>query len=839
MRHRIIYQGLLIILTCSVSFALPGKQTGTLPDKTLAKTLGWTLAVDRFCGGYYLDLPFTEGALRSDNHIEITGSEGLFSFHGTSKGSGKITITRTAQEISADHVHLFRDPVSEKLRTFTLNGHIILREPRTLVIAEEGSFDLRTKEELLRDVIYRTTLTHSQTVRDPRTLKKAQPILEPSAFGQASVFKKTGTGLIELMNATYSTCPPVAKAWHLYASRVTLNKTSGRGTATHARLYLGKVPVFYTPWLNFPIDARRQTGFLPPAFGSSGKVGNWIRVPFYWNMAPNYDLTLTPALLAKRSLQLTGLFRYLTAKSNGRILVTALPNDYTFNAFQLASKEQFSNSSDNMIQAELRRLLHAPSIRSAVTILDDTRFDAHWSSHIDYNRVSDDYYLRDLNSNLNEVTNNQLLQEGSLAYESQFWQFTGRLQGYQALHPLDEVSSVQNQYARLPQLSLSGYRPDGPFGLQGFASAELTRFALSPTPGSQTLLPTGNRIHIQPGLSLPIERTWFYVTPRLQFALTEYRLVSQTAPASNNPTRSLPLFDTHAGLFFDRDFHSAGTQWRQTLEPEIYYNYVPFRNQNNLPLFDTSNNTLTYDQLFIYNRFNGLDRIGDTSQISYGITSRLINGESGLEKAHVGIGQILYFKDRLVTIGTPSPDNQYDKSPLTGVLSWQITPEWGMSVDSIWNVRTNAFDNQTVALAYHLNTQQTVNFGYSFIRGGDLQQGDIPNSNASNLSQTDLSFAWPISNHWNVVGRWTQNWNHHHFQNLLYGLEYDTCCWAVRLVAARAFVGLNPAGTTFQYDTGISFEFALKGLGSISNSDPSQLLSNSIAGYQSNFGQIT
>jgi LPS-assembly protein len=286
---------------------------------------------------------------------------------------------------------------------------------------------------------------------------------------------------------------------------------------------------------------------------------------------------------------------------------------------------------------------------------------------------------------------------------------------------------------------------------------------------------------------------------------------------------------------------------RQTLEPKMYYTYVPYKNQSQIPIFDTTINTLTYDQLFTYNRFSGLDRLGDANQISLGVTTRFIDQESGYEKISAGIGQIFYFENRRVTLCTgpsscneviDSPENTNNRSPLSAVLSYNLNPHWNATSYTIWDSQEKEFNNQTFTLQYARDLQRAISFSYSYVRNGDLPQN--PESqvgkSATNLSQTDFSFTWPVSRDWSTVARWTENWNRSRFQNLLYGLQYDTCCWAVRVVAGRTFNNLTP-NDTYQYNSEFYIQFALKGLGNFGTGNPGQILNNASIANQTNFGQ--
>ncbi|HLB58376.1 MAG TPA: LPS-assembly protein LptD, partial [Gammaproteobacteria bacterium] len=326
----------------------------------------------------------------------------------------------------------------------------------------------------------------------------------------------------------------------------------------------------------------------------------------------------------------------------------------------------------------------------------------------------------------NAITQNQLLQQAEADYKGQYWNFIGRVQGYQTLHPVGEPT-VQSQYTRIPQLVLEGEYPSE-WGLDYFIANDLSRFDIRDTPGSPNKFPMGNRLNVQPGIGYPFNRPYFYIDPRLQFAFTKYDIGHIDNGTSSNPSRALPIFDIHSGLYFDRNLMIFARSFRQTLEPQIYYTYVPYRNQNNIPIFDTTVNTLNYDQLFMYNRFSGLDRIADANQISAGVTTRFIDQQSGLEKVRAGLGQIFYFKNRRVTlcydpvICNPLPvlaENRRNRSPLSGMLTYNLNPNWSATATTIWNSYTDQLDNQTVTLQYERDPKRVINVAYSFVRNGD------------------------------------------------------------------------------------------------------------------------
>lgn len=841
----------------TVIAATAGQSYPSLARDTLASQLGWQWSDENNCGGFYIEAPFHYTVDAAHQHsVEVTSDQTLFSQRGTSILEGQVVVNRYGQQLTSKKAYLYRDPVTGKLSAIDLIGNVHFREPNTLVIAKVGRYDFQTKSKSLSDAIYRTSMI-GNTVVGPKVsqaeMQTTRKVTTTTAWGRAGEFRQAEPRIYELKDASYSTCSPAKPTWILKGSHIVLNKNTGRGYATNVRILVHGIPVFYSPYLNFPIDKRRKTGFLFPTIGAKSNWGPFVLAPFYWNMAPNYDLTITPGWLEKRGVQLANYFRYLTSTSSGSLYASVLPNDHLFATFQENNRINPPvappGQSPNVTNAEVNRLFNASDTRRSFRWREASFFNPHWSSHVDINYVSDDYYLRDFGENFNQLTANQLLQEGDIYYKNKHWNFTGRLQAYQTLHPYN-VPQVLNVYKRFPQFILNADYPDEKFGLEYFLNSEVTHFDYLKTPGMLDNYPVGNRFHVQPGVSLPLSWPYFYITPRFQLALSEYDLHNLSDTISKpNLKRAVPIMDVASGFLFTRDVHFLNTAYQQTLEPQFYYTYIPYRNQARIPIFDTTVNTLTYDQIFNYNRFTGIDRIGDANQLGIGLTSRLIDQESGFEKVRIGVGGIIYFANRLVTLCTkdtpnctnisdvPSNHSNYQRlSPLTGVIDYHINPSWSANANAIWNPISKQLDNTTVGLHYEPAPQHIINLTYSYARGGDILSGIAQNDPSNNLKSTDFSFAWPVFENWSMVGRWSQNWNHRHLQNLLYGVQYDTCCWAVRFVGGRSYVGIDPTNHNKpKYIPAVYLQFSLKGLGNVGR-DPSGPLST-IAGYNTQFGQ--
>lgn len=860
MSARITRMLLLIMGIANMPVAIAANQPPVTPLSAamIAQELGWVPSSDTNCGGYYLDQPFdyATGDANRDT-VSLTGSQALFSQHGTTVLEGKVSLVRFGQQVTANKGLLYRDPNTGKLSSVELLGNVHLREPNTLVIAKHGTYDFKTNNKTLMDIVYRTSLLNGKQIAGPNVekskIQQERVVTGSTAWGTAGEFAQTEPQIYDMYRTSFSTCPPINPAWRVKASHIILNKNTGRGHAINARIYVKSVPVFYMPYFNFSIDNQRKSGFLWPSFGIStpstktySGMGMYFLTPYYWNMAPNYDMTITPGILVQRGFRITDKFRYLNTLGHGAVNIGVLPNDRLFQTFQEYAANQYGGSTNINTQADLSRLENASTTRKSFAWNDDTHFNEHWSTHVDFSYAGDDYYLRDFGGSLTEVTQNQLLQEGDLYYKSDHYNFIGRLQAYQTLHPVDE-SVFENQYRRVPQLILNVQYPNQALGLEYFLNTEATHFDIRDTPGAIGTDPLANRFHLQPGISLPLYWPYFYINPRAQVSMTSYNLYeTQTISKPSSAQRTIPIFDMAMGLALSRNVTLFKNMYQQTLEPQLYYTYIPYRNQASIPIFDTTVNTLTYDQIFNYNRFSNIDRIGDANQLGFGISTTFLDSETGFQKIRAGIGDIVYFSRRRVTLCNMSgecvdnpynPANHWRLSPISGLINYGVNPAWNLESNALFNPISKQLGNASVGLHYKPDEKHLLNLSYGYVFNQDPLSGSVVTSAQDNLKLTDFSFSWPVTEDLSAVGRWSQNWNQQHLQNLLYGLQYDTCCWAVRLVGGRAFIGLNPNQNNIpQYNNEFFIQFALKGLGNIGSGNPSGLLS-SINGYNTQFGQ--
>ncbi|MCF3991986.1 LPS-assembly protein LptD, partial [Pseudomonas aeruginosa] len=510
-----------------------------------------------------------------------------------------------------------------------------------------------------------------------------------------------------------------------------------------------------------------------------------------------------------------------------------------------------------------------------------TGLDSRWLAEVDYTRISDPYYFQDLDTDLGVGSTTYVNQRGSVTYRGDT--FTGRLnlQGYQLATTTDVTP-----YNRLPQVTFDGFLPYNPGGLKFDYKTEFVRFDRdlddgyyiadendpigSRVPRVDNNLKglaraNGDRAHLEPGMSLPMTRSWGYLTPTLKFLYTKYDLDldsqgKQTLTAydetfDSSQDRSLPLVKVDSGLYFDRDMTFAGTQFRQTLEPRAMYLYVPYKDQDNIPVFDTSEPSFSYDSLWRENRFSGRDRIGDANQLSLGVTTRFIE-PNGFERASLSAGQIYYFRDRRVQLpgltekdldrlratnpDLKDPDTDSWRSPYALMGQYRFNRDWRVSSDFNWNPNTSRTESGSAMFHYQPedNPNKVVNAGYRYredARRFNSSTGRFMYGREDDIiKQHDFSVIWPMVPQWSVLARWQYDYNKNRTLEAFGGFEYDSCCWKLRLIN-RYWLDVDDDAFLTQNakaDRGVFLQIVLKGLGGIVGNKTETFLDKGIQGYR-------
>ncbi len=574
----------------------------------------------------------------------------------------------------------------------------------------------------------------------------------------------------KLQDATYTTCPVDNDDWFLKVDRLDIDKTRNVGTARNASLHFLGVPILYTPWMDFALNDVRKTGVLAPTFGTTERSGLDVLVPYYLNLAPNYDATLYPRLLSKRGVQLGGEFRYVLPDLSGDNRLEYLPND------NVTDRSRWSAALNNTY-----------------------RLNAQTEAGINFNRVSDDDYFRDL-SNLTSITSlTHLNREAWVTTQHSLWNAELRAQSFQTLQDSTSTPIVE-PYARLPHARLGMAQTFGN-GLEFKLETEATRFA-HPT------LTEGTRVLAYPTLRMPLNYSYGFFTPQIGWHSSYYAL--DDSAAEQRITRNLPILSLDSGVTFDRPFHFAGEDFTQTLEPRAYYVYAPFRDQSTIPVFDTAQLDFSYAQMFTENQFIGGDRINDANQLTLAVTSRFTEASSGLERLQVTLGQRYYFSAQQVALPGISPRTS-NATDLLAAVSGQITRDW--RIDTAWQFDTQngTTIRQNLGASYRPAPGRALNFGYRFID--------------QTTEQIDLSAQWPLGKRWYGMARYNYSFQDNKLVEGLAGLEYNGGCWAVRGVFQRL------ATKEDQSTDALFFQLELNGMGRI-GANPLDVLKQSVPGYR-------
>ena len=813
----------------------------------LSEVLDWVVTdrgCGQLCGGFYREPllnPNNQPILPEDESVTFVNqvTEIRLTPDGTSMLIGEpVEIKQNGRLFNAKKVYLHRE--AKRIKSAELIGDVRLREQGRLLAGRRAHLDFTNGTARVDHARYRLAPNQRHTTQDAilptgEKVDGSFHIFSLNAWGKALRLNKLKDGLYKLYQASYTTCPPTRKHWHLEASRLFLDRDSGWGHAHHARLYIKDTPVFYWPYFTFPIDSRRKSGFLYPNYGYSNRHGATISVPYYWNIAPNYDMTMTPVSMSHRGFQLNNEFRYLTRHSRGALHLSGLIDDRAFRHFR--DRAVLSNFSQTGLQT-FSRLKDASDDRWFVHWADQSQWSPHWSSSLDYMAVSDDYYFEDFDRFRSSDSKNpeQLVQKINLKYSDVHWQVTLGLLNYQTLHPANQAP-LSGPYNQLPVFNFSGVYPNQSDGLIYSLSGQYVNFTHHRTPDSEAEVVVGQRVHLEPGIQFPIRRPYGYLIPEIKLMLTQYQLEHQAEGHQNNPSRVLPIFDVHSGLYFERETQWFGDGYRQTLEPEWYYLFVPKQGQDDLPLFDTLTTQITIPQMLRDNRFSGIDRIGDANQMAFVLTSRYLEAETGIERLKAQIGKILYFRDRDITFcqitGCEEMDglNHTDHfSPTVISLTYRLDPTWLMRADFVLPNDRPTPISQGISLNYHRDERHLFNLGYSdtqqqsnFQIGGiDINRNDQVLGTAPKLAWASTIWPVPLTNQWYFLGYANYDVSHHHGLGTFYGLEYNDCCWALRIISSRKFKYQEDQHHV--YDDSVLFQIVLKGLGQLGRGDEKGLL---------------
>ena len=582
-------------------------------------------------------------------------------------------------------------------------------------------------------------------------------LMGSSAKGSADEVSLDSGNHSMLRGLQFTTCPGENPEWLLTANELELDFEEGVGTVKGAKLRFFDIPFLYLPYMTFPIDDRRKSGFLYPFISTANDNGFEFSIPYYWNIAPNQDATITPRYFTERGFMLTGEYRFITPRTGGTLNFDYMRND---------TKTQDSR-------------FHYRFNHNAL-------FSQRWRSELLVDRVSDDQYFQDFSNSLAAASRQYLRSKVGIYGGGHYWTLAIIADDFQVVD--DSVNLLNEPYRRVPRIAFDIDRPLGLRGLRLRMDAELVYFNRDVDIGA-----TGSRFDVFPRLEWNMETNWGYVRPSAGYRYTSYDLNWHGLPGDTSPNRGTEIISLDSGIFFERDGRKGRVQ---TLEPRLFYLYVPYENQEGFPDFDSAPFTFGFSQLFHFNRFTGADRQSDANQLTLALTTRSINQSAGRELWSLSFGQIIYFETQRVLPDFSSDPLDDNVSPFIAEFVFHPTKRLSSRVNAQWNWQTNKFD---VAV-----------LGATFTAANGLHLGAEYRYRRDSLDQFDIRYYQSINERWRVLGRVNYSLLDSDLLAAEAGFEYDSCCWALRVVAKRFL--RNREG---DHRDAIYVQLLLKGLGNI------------------------
>lgn len=669
---------------------------------------------------------------------------------------------------SSDVTRLFGNQIVGEGEIYTLSGDVHIQRNERWLESDSATYN-ETTEDVYAKGNVRTADTLSSVIGQSAQFNLATDQgridtakyqwFERGARGAATTVLIDNSDQIRLQQATFTTCEEGHETWRIYANSVKLDNASGFGTASAALLTFKNVPIMFLPYMTFPINSQRKSGFLMPTLGHSEQLGTVVSIPYYLNLAPNYDATITPRNMTRRGVQFDNELRYLTQQQRGQLRVDYLPHDDVTGTNRLLAAYKHS-----------------------------ARLAQNWALELDLNHVSDVDYFKDFGNSLSRASTSYVEERLDLSYANSTSSFAGRLQGFQTLDRNTPTSA--RLYRLLPQLTYSTRSNWEDYNTALDFRAQLDRF-------DQRDRLRGTRLDFAPSISSSFQRVWGYAIPRITLRHTQYHLI-EVNESSTTLTRNLPILSLDGGVFFDREFTLAQQAQIQTIEPRLFYAYIPYQDQTNVPNFDSGATAFSFAQMFQENRFSGIDRIGDTQQLTAAITTRLIDGKTGAEQIRASIGQIFYLKDRQVGVLDERP-----RSNIAAEANATLNKEWTASAELIRNHEISKFDTIGVNMRYRDTQARVFNAYYRYVR--------------DSIDQSDYAFRLPLSSRWHAVGRWAYSNRDERVLETLFGLEYDSCCWGLRFIQRKYFTGPQ-VNSDEEYNRIWMIQLDLKGLTSLGDS---------------------
>ncbi|HIE0647508.1 TPA: LPS assembly protein LptD [Serratia marcescens] len=781
---------------------------------TLLATMIWTalysqhaladLAEQCMLGVPVYDKPLVSGDPNSQP-VTINADDSRADYPKSALFSGNVRVEQGNSTLTAKEVELNQTEKpgqTEPVRTVTATGDVHYSDNQIKLKGPKAWSNLNTKDTDVYEGDYQ--------------------MVGRQGRGDADKMKMRGANRYTILeNGTFTSCLPGDDSWSVVGSEVIHDREEQVAEVWNARFRIGGVPVFYSPYLQLPVGDKRRSGFLIPNAKYGSNNGFEFMLPYYWNIAPNYDATITPHYMSKRGLQWQTEFRYLVQPGLGLMEFDWLPDDKEY------SKEDPNNSTRWLFYWNHNGVM-----------------DQVWRFNVDYTKVSDYKYFTDLDSKYGSTTDGYATQKFSLGYANENWNATLSSKQFQIYDNTDRTLS--DTYKVQPQLDLNYYKNDlGPFDFHIYGQA--AKFT-SVNPYS----PDATRLHMEPTLNLPLTNGWASLNTEAKLMATHYQQDIPDGFAANYQSRKgavapdlddsvnrvLPQFKVDGKLVFERPMIWAEGA-TQTLEPRVQYLYVPYRDQSNIYTYDTTLLQTDYSGLFRDRTYSGLDRIASQNRVSTGVTTRIYD-DALVERFNASVGQIYYFSRSRTGDRMTGYDNNDDTGSVAwaGDTYWKIDDRWGLRGGLQYDTRLNSVSLGNGVVEYRQDAERVVQLNYryatpEYIKTA-LNTNEIP-AYQDGISQVGITGSWPIADRWAVVGAYYYDTRAKQSADQLVGLKYNTCCWAVTLGYERKVTDWNNSNNTSVYDNRVSFNVELRGLSSDHSLGSAEMLRSGILPYQRAF----
>ena len=670
--------------------------------------------------------------------------------------TGNVLVKQGPRTMRADAVTADREQ-----QTATATGNVLFREPDAALIGETIYYDSEVEQALV---------TNAQFVLHSRNMS-----------GAAARLTRSANGRIDIQDGRMSYCAPDDPSWVLYADTLEIDPESGDGEAWGAKLAVSGVPVLYLPWIRFPLDSRRKSGLLFPDIGSDTRGGVDITAPIYLNLAPNYDALYSPRYIQERGFLHQARGRWLSENAG----YWELNGGYIGQDSKYENPQGEGGESRWLINTQHRGL-----------------FGEHWRTQIDYSRASDSEYIRDLNNaNLSAQRQTALQQLGRVDWLGEDWQFRVDFEQFQSL-----AKDIRDDYQKLPQITARWVGSSTLFGVEPILLSQLSQF------DADNNRITGQRLYNELGLKKSLRWQAGFLTPAVKYRSVSYELDDHIVPIDQSPNSGAVMASLDGGLFFERQTSLLGASVTQSLEPRAYYLYSAYDDPIGQPSFDSAELTFSYNQLYRDTRFSGHDRIDDANQLSLGVTSRFFDNDSGEEVLSASIGQIVYFRDREVRLNATDPALAEPTSPIAAEAIWTPNQRWQLRASLLYDTNDNTFDAAYAQASYRTPQGALFNAGYT-LREPPPSLIDRPVT-----EQANLSAYYPIGNNWSIFGAFEYSLEAATAVEDMFGVEYDDCCWRVRVLYMRyvdTLVGELPdfSDPNLPRENAVQIQVMLKGMG--------------------------